>query len=704
MRKRITVKTSKFIMLAVVLLFCAAIAKLCYIVLSDKVDGINLKEKALSITTARETLPSHRGSIYDASGKLLARTVNSYTLIAYLSPSRTTDTNNPHHVVDKELTAKKLAPILKMEEKDILKYLNQEGRYQVQFGKNGNNLSENTKSKIEALDLPGLDFIVSNKRYYEEAELASYIIGYAKSDEDGNMTGELGIEQYFDDTLSGVDGYREFQKYTAGNYQIPNSPEHVEEAIDGSDIYLTIDSQIQFIVENAIKSLSSKVDMGWMVFTVMDANTGAIVASATNPNFNPNNTNTIKSYMNPLVSNQYEPGSVMKVFSFASAIEEGKYNGSETYRSGKIEVDDVTIRDSFKKDYGTITFDYGFARSSNVAATILALDRLGGTKLRSYYQNLGFGKTTGIELANEAKGDISFKYRSEIASAAFGQGITVTPIQILQAMSFLTNDGIVIKPYIVDKIVDSNGEITYEGQRTEVKKVYSTATVEKMRSLMHDVVEIGTGSYYQMDNVSLIAKTGTAQIASPKGGYLDGDYDIIKSIAGIFPEDNPKYIIYVANEKMVASTTTFAEVITNAIEEIASYAKLTMKKSDVDYSKIITTENYYGKNAKDIVSKLENKGLQPIIIGNGNYITDQFPLKNTSVMLGNKVFLKTNSNEYKMPNMLNWSMNEVKTYCSFLDLKCTFKGYGYVTKQSVKEETKIKNNQEITFTLQKKEF
>ncbi len=704
MQKRTTVKISKYIIIAVVLLFCAAIAKLSYIVFSPKVDGVNLKEKALSITTVKQTLPSSRGNIYDINGERLAETVNSYTLIAYLSPSRTTDASKPHHVVDKEMTAEKLAPILGMEEADILKYLNQEGKYQVQFGVKGNNLNETTKSKIAALDLPGIDFIVSNQRYYENAGIASYILGYAKLNEDGEIEGELGVEKYFDDVLSGQDGYREFQKYTSGNYQIPNTYSHVVEAVNGSDIYLTIDTNIQLIVERAIKSLADKASMDWMVFTVMDAKTGAIVASGTNPNFNPNDTNTITSYMNPLVSYQFEPGSVMKTFSFASAIEEGKYKGDETYRSGSIVVDDVTIRDAFKQDLGYITFDEGFARSSNVAATILALDRLGGSKLKQYYQDLGFGSLTDIELANEVAGDLSFKYRSEIASAAFGQGITVTPIQILQAMSYLTNDGIVIKPYIVDKIVDSEGNITYKGEREEVKKVYSQATVTKMRQLMHDVVDYGTGTYYKMDDVSLIAKTGTAQIASPKGGYLDGEYDVIKSIVGVFPEDNPKYIIYIANQKMVASTTTFANVVKTAIEEIASYANLTAKKSDIDHSKIINLDNYISKNVSDSKTNLENQNLDVIVLGTGNYVVNQYPLKNTSVMAQDKVFLVTNKNDYTLEDLTNWSRSEVKTYCNMLGITCDINGYGYVVSQSLGVGEAITPDATLSVELQEKEI
>lgn len=703
MRKRMTVKLSKIIVIFVVLLFCAAIAKLAYIVLSEKVDGINLKQKALSITTVKQNLTSSRGKIYDINGKLIAKTVNSYTLIAYLSPSRTTNKNNPQHVVDKELTAEKLAPILKIDKETVLKYLNQEGKYQVQFGSAGNNLTENVKSKIEALDLPGLDFLVSNQRYYEEAGSASYIVGYAKANDEGKIEGELGVEKYFDDVLSGTDGYKEYQKYTASNYQIPNSPVKIEEAVDGSDIYLTIDNNIQFIVERAIESLASQAKMDWMVFTVMDANTGAIVASATSPTFNPNNTNTLTSYMNPLVSYQYEPGSVMKIFSFASAIEAGKYNGSETYKSGSIEVADAVIRDSTREGWGTITFDYGFARSSNVAATILS-QRLGTEKLKGFYRDLGFGDITGIELSNEAKGDISFRYPVEVANASFGQGLTVTPIQMLQATSAITNGGTVIKPYIVDKIVDSDGTVSYKASRTEVKKVFSNTTVDKIKELMKDVINIGTGTPYKMDNIVLAAKTGTAQIAAPTGGYLNGEYDYIKSIATIFPADNPKYIVYVANQKLVASTKTMANVVKNAIEEIASYAKLTSKSSDVDYSKIINLANYLSKNTKDSITSLENQGLRPIVIGDGNYIINQYPLKTSSVMVGSKVFLLTNSNKYLMPDMKNWSMNEVKTYCNLTDIKCSFTNYGYVGEQSVAPGSEINSDIEVVLNLIKHEI
>lgn len=693
MKKRVTIKISKFIILVVAFLFVAIICKLSYVVLSDKVDGINLKDKSASISTVKKTLYADRGNIYDINGEELASTVNSYTVIAYLNSNKT-------NVSDKEKTAKELAPILNMTEEKLIELLNKK-LYQVELRPGGYGITEVVKARIEKLELPGIDFIKnSKKRYYNKSTFASYIIGYAKVLDDGKISGELGIEGYYDDILSGTNGYTKYLKYTSSNYKIPNTNEDTKKAKDGSDIYLTIDSSIQLIAEKAVSSMKEKFNTDWAVFTVMDAKTGAIVASATNPNFNPNDTNTIKEYMNPLLSYQYEPGSVMKVFSFASSMEEGKYDGEETFKSGSYTLDDGTvIRDSERKGWGTISFDEGFARSSNVAATTLAL-RLGVDKLSEYYNNLGFGKKTGIELSNEAIGDIEMVYQSELATASFGQGVSVTAIQMLQALSAMTNDGTVIKPYIVDKVVDQNGNITYQGKRQVVKKVYSTNTVNKMHEIMKKVIDIN--KYWQVNNVSIMGKTGTAQIASPKGGYLTGTYDYIKSFAGIFPADDPKYIVYVAGKKPETNLGSWAKVITTAIEEIASYAKLTESKSDADPSKIITLDNYISKSLDATLEELKNKKIDVIILGNGKYIINQYPLKNKTLLSGEKLFLLTNDKEIKMENLKGWSLSEVKTYCNLIGLKLEYNGYGYVINQSIEENAILDvNNMTLTIELEK---
>ena len=686
MRKKTTIKVYKQVNIIIVFLFIIIFIKLAFVVLSPKVDGISLKEKSASITTANKVIPAYRGNIYSSNGDTLATNVNSYTLIAYLSPNRTVDSNNPQHVVDKNLTASMLAPILDMSEDSILKFLNKDA-YQVEFGPKGKNLTDLTKKKIEDLELPGIDFITNIKRYYNMSAFASYLIGYAKVDEDDKIKGELGIEKYYDDILAGKDGYKKYQKYTSSDYQIPNTPSQVIPASNGKNIYLTIDSNIQLIAEKAISEYENyKSD--WAIVTVMDAKTGAILASSTSPNFNPNDTNTIKNYMNPLVSFQYEPGSVMKIFSFATAINEGLYNGNEKYLSGSIDVADKTIRDANRKGWGEITYDTGFAYSSNVAATNLAL-RLGAGKLTDYYNKLGFGSKTGIELSNEVKGIIDINNPVTLASAAFGQGITVTPIQLLQAATTITNDGVLLKPYVVQKIVDDKNKVTYKGKRTVINdSVYKKETVNKMEDLMQMVIYDSLTNMWQVPGLRLMGKTGTAQIVSPHGGYRDGKYDYIKSFLAIFPVEDPQYIVYFAAKRPKTSARNFANVATTAIEEIAGYSKL-FDKNNTSSNKLFKVDNYISKNINDVKERLNNKNITPIIIGDGKYVIDQFPSKNKNLPYNGKLFILTNGDNYYMPDISGWSRAEVDNYCKLANLNCSFSGYGYVINQSILKDTLI---------------
>lgn len=697
MKKKTTIRLYKFVIVIVVFLFVAIIAKLSFVALSSNVDGINLTEFANGRNTVKKTLYASRGSIYDLNGNVLAQTVNSYTLIAYLEESRTTDESDPKHVVDKAMTAKKLAEVLELSEEEILGYLNKKDVYQVEFGPKGRDLTELKKKEIDNLNLPGIDFIVSSSRYYKMGNFASYLIGYAKNNEEGKITGEMGIEKTFNKELTGTDGYTEYQKDAYG-YQMPNTPYNTEEPVSGSDIYLTIDNNIQIIVENAIKDLDKDYDYDWMTFTVMDAKTGAIVASGSNPSFNLNDLNTLSSYLNPLVSYQYEPGSTMKIYSFMAAMEEGIYNGLETFESGKIEVADHTIRDFNNKGWGEITYDVGFAYSSNVAATKLGLE-LGNKRLRSFYEKMGFGKITEVELAGEVAGKIDFNYKTELANASFGQGLTTTPIQNLQALTVLTNKGQMIKPYLVDKIVNSEGKVTYEAEVTNLGQKVSETTITKMNSLMYDVVYNGLSKAWQPNNVTMAGKTGTAQIAGPKGGYLTGVYDYIKSFAGYFPYEDPKYIFYVSVKQVNTENNVLADVVTKAVEEIAKYSNITNTKSDVDSSKIITLNNYINKNISDVISELENKNLKPIVLGDGEKVINQYPLANMTRNKDSKVFILTNDENYFLPDITGYSASDVINLCNLLNINYTLEGYGFVTSSSIAPGTNIKDIDNLTITL-----
>ena len=697
MKKRVTIKTYKIVLVSVALLLCLIIGRLVYVCLGNNLDGVDLKNFADNRNTVTKTLRASRGTIYDANGDALAQNVNSYTLIAYLSASRTDNMEKPEHVVDKEMTAEALAPIIGMDAKDILKRLNKDA-YQVEFGTSGK-LNEIQKEKIEALNLPGIDFVVSTSRYYKMSSFASYIVGYAKTNEEGQINGELGIESYYNDDLSGKNGSTTYQQDAKG-YKMANVPEYRTEAENGSDVYLTIDSSIQLIAENALKSLSDNYKMDWGLLSVMNAKTGAIVASATVPTFNPNDLSTITSYLNPLVSTSYEPGSTMKIFSFASAIDSGNYNGSETYKSGEIPVADVVIRDAKREGWGTISFDTGFAYSSNVAATMLAL-RMGSKTLSEYYDKLGFGKTTGIELSGEIAGDMEFTYQSELATASFGQGVTITPIQMMQALTTISNDGMLLKPYIVDKVVDQNGKIVYQGGRQEIGQVYKKETTDYMKNLMYDVVYNGLTKMWQPNNVTLIAKTGTAQIASPKGGYLSGEYNYVTSLAGMFPKEDPQYIIYIVTKKMQGPKTYLANALTKAVDEIASYAKIASTKEDSNLSyPPITLENYISADVVEVLDKLKEKGLKVYVIGNGKYVTNQYPNKNSVVFSGNSVFLKTNSSEITLLDMTGFSMNDINIYSEFIGKKIKINGYGYVASQNVAVDTLITDDIEIELNLE----
>lgn len=697
---RFTMKINlKITLLIFSFLFFVIIIRLSYIVLSENVDDINLTEFASNRNTTRETLYASRGSIFDVNGDELAKTVKSYTVIAYLSSSRTKNENNPQHVVDKEKTARELSPIINMTEENILNLLNQE-KYQIELGPGGRGITEETKKQIENLNLSGISFISSSKRFYKNKSYASYLIGYARENDEGEIKGEMGVEAYYDEILKGKDGYTEYQQDGKG-YPMPNT-QVTQEAESGSDIYLTIDNNIQLILENVLLKLANEHSLSWAQFSVMDAKTGAIVGSATVPNFDLNTLSGITSYLNPLTSYSYEPGSTMKIFSFMSAIENGIYDGESTFQSGNITLSDGTVINDFNKTgWGTINYDTGFSYSSNVAATKLALN-LGVGKLKDFYEKCGFGKKTEITMPGELDGVINFNYESELANASFGQGITITPVQMLQALSSLTNDGVMLKPYIVSKIVNAKGETTEVGKREEVNRVASVTTIERMKKMMYDVVYNGF-SYnrdYAPSNVTIAGKTGTAQIASKKGGYLTGEYDYVKSFAGFFPYEDPKYIIYFSTEKLVSSTSDITKLISSAIGEIAKVMSISDPKIDQDLTKIVTMNNYISTRVESTVADLKNLKLHPILLGDGEYVTNQYPKKETTVVSGTKVFLLTNQSNYKMPDVVGWSTNEIIRFCNMIGLPYELSGYGKVVSTNIPKDTVIDLNSTLEIKLE----
>ena len=707
-KKRNNIRYSKRIIIASLLLFVALILRLTQIALSTEIDGTNLKELASKRTTRTDTILAKRGTIFSSDGETLAQNVSSYKIIAYLDEKRTTNPNKPQHVVDKEKTAKELSPILGIEEEKILEYLSKENVYQTEFGSKGKGLTELTKQKIDDLNLPGIDFIESYKRYYPKGQFASYTLGYAKttSEEENIIVGEMGIEKEYDNILKGEDGYITYQKDLRG-YKIADTIPIQKDATQGKDIYLTLDSSIQFFVEQAINNADRDYDYEWFHITIADAKTGAILATANSPSFDPN-TRNITNYLDTLISIPFEPGSTMKTFTYMAAMENGVYDGTETYKSGVYVTKDGThIGDWDRNGWGMISYDRGYALSSNVAVINIINRHMNSMMLRQYFKKLGFGKTTKVELPNEQPGKIEFKYETEILNAGFGQGITTTPIQHIQAMTTLTNDGILLKPYVVEKIVDPvTKEVILQNGKDEKERVASTTTVEKMIQLMDDCVngDGNTGIGFKIEGGQLIGKTGTAQIAKENGsGYISGKAEVISSFSGIYPKNDPQIIIYAAVKR---PTNGSQKPLSNAVKEIVHnvskyYGNDDSKQNEIEINNY-KVPSFINKKLDSVKTTLTSDKINYVVIGEGDKVVKQSPSPDTIMTNQDTIYLITNDRNQKVPSVVGLSSKVAKDLLQKLSIKVNLDGVGYVTEQSITPGTEITPNLEIKLTLQPK--
>ncbi len=699
------IKYSKLVIILSLFLFCIMILRVLQLATAKEIDGTNLQKLADKRTTKTDVIKAKRGSIYSSDNEALAINVASYKIIAYLSEKRTDNKDDPKHVVDKEKTAKELSPILGISEQDILEKLNKDA-YQTEFGSKGKGLSELVKNKIESLNLPGIDFIESYKRYYPKGQFLSYTLGYAKSnnEDEDNIVGEMGIEKYYDKILKGRDGSVTYQKDLRG-YKIADTPEIKEDAVEGKDIYLTIDSNVQFFIEQSLNKALSEYGYDWFTMIVADAKTGAILGMANSPSFDPNKRD-IENYVDYTITG-YEPGSTMKTYTYMAALENGVYNGSETYKSGVYTTSDGTeIGDWDRNGWGVISFDRGFALSSNVGVINLINRHMNAAMLRQYFRKLGFGHKTGIPLPNEMSGTLGFKYETEIYNAGFGQGITTTPIQNIQALTPLTNDGVLMQPYLIEKMVNpTTKEVVYKGKKEEIERVASTETVEKMKALMDDTVNGtgNTGSGYRIDSHELIGKTGTAQIANEKGGgYLSGKADIISSFAGIYPKSDPKLIIYASVKRPAGGSQ---KPISNAVKEVViNVGKYLGTEQSTVTDNIIEYElpSFINTNIEKVKTTLTSNSMNYKIYGNGNKVIKQYPSKNEKITNKDMVYLITNDSKYTVPNVIGLSSKEATALLEMLGLKVKLEGSGYVVNQSIGENTEISEGMEITLALNPK--
>ncbi|WP_249869873.1 penicillin-binding protein [Oceanobacillus saliphilus] len=701
-----------------VAVFIVLTGRFMYIQATGEIDGVSLDEWADQKRTSSYNLSAERGKIFDKNGMTLAYDRPTYRMYAILDETYSDKSEEPLHVEDPQKTAETLAPLLDVEVNELLNPLEngiENERFQVEFGKNGKELSQQKKDEILALNIPGINFKEEAIRYYPNGMFASHIIGFARETEietengyKDEIIGIAGMENEMNDLLSGKDGFISYQR-DRYNKKLLNPNEIIQVPEDGDDVYLTIDQKIQTLLEDVLSQVDENYNPEKMNAVVMDAKTGQVLAMSSRPSYDPNNPANVENWYNDVVSAPFEPGSTIKMFTWAAAIEEGVYNGSEGFQSGSYQPNEQVrkIHDhNGGNGWGTISYDEGFQRSSNVAAAKLVWEKMGTGTFLEYLQAFGFDEKTGIDLPGEVSGRILYNWPIEKITTSFGQGSTTTPIQQMKAATAITNGGKMLQPYVIDKIVDSTtGEIMEQKSPQVVGEPISEETAEQVLKLLESVVngENGTGKIYQLEDYTVGGKSGTAEIPNPEGGgYLTGRENYVFSFLGMAPIEDPELIMYVSIQQPELEPTETGSVplsfiFNNVIENSLHYLNIEPDNEENEEVQQIIMPNVIGDNATTTRDILTEQGLKVSLVGDGEKIVATSVTEEERVLPSDRIILITD--EPTMPNIIGWSLRDVMKLSDLMKFKVETFGNGYVVTQNIPEGTAIKENDYLGIEL-----
>lgn len=694
-------------------LFFLFAVRFSYIVIGGHVAGTSLAEKTKQLYQGSEVVKAKRGTIYDRNGVALAEDASSYSIKAILSK---TYTSGDKKLYVEEKNFDKIAEILhknlSIVKKDALNILEDGAKkelYQVEFGSYGKNISQETKQNIEAdmkkEGVAGLYFVDHQARMYPNGVFSSHFIGYAVPDKDENgLVGKLGLESAYNDILSGKDGKIIYQK---DNFQnpLPGTVAEEEKAVDGQDIYTTLDSRLQSYLETLMDQVNEEYQPEELTAVLMKAKTGEILAMGQRPTFNPETMEGLTGedaiWRNFLVQDSYEPGSTMKVFTTAAAIEEGEFNENETFQSGKIQVEDATINDHDFGEKGVLTMRQALSWSSNVGMVILE-QRLGG-RWYNYLQKLGFGQSTHSGLDDEVNGALPTSNIVDRAMSAYGQAVGVTNFQMMKAFTSIANNGTMIQPRYISKVVDPQTGEERTTQTEVLGQPFSKETTEKVREYMRDVVESENyGSAYGVYSVpgyNVSAKTGTAQIASDTGGYQTGDTAYLYSIVEMVPSEDPDYVLYLTMKHPKTYDRMALAKIANPLMKRAMDFKETEEDTDTETkTEKVSVADYRNLEADVAAADAQKSGLQPVVIGNGKKVQKQSTANGDQLISGEKLILYTGGDKL-MPDVTGWSKADIMKLGKILGIEVSFDGDGYCVKQELAPYEKI-TKEKLNFTLE----
>ncbi|AXF57871.1 penicillin-binding protein [Salicibibacter kimchii] len=699
MLKRTTIISRAFLLFGLAAIIIAVLGgRFLFVQVSKEIDDVDLETLANERWTSHEPLQGERGSIYASNGEAIAEEVTSYTAFAILQDGYEGAVDDP------EETAQTLAPYIDMEENRLVELLTRD-QFQVELGTDARQLSYEEKEEIEDLGLEGIHFRLEPKRYYPNQAFASHVLGYIDRGTDDAV---MGLEAALDQELEGEGGSMTYQVARNG-VPLPGSEEEISDAYNGNNVQLTLDSNIQLALEQAMTSVDEEYEPERMTAIVANAKTGEILAMGNRPSFNPNNYEAITNHTNFAVSDHYEPGSTLKIFTMAAAVDSGAYDGDEEFESGTYDpgYEHIINDHNDGEGWGTITFDEAMERSSNVGFSKLVNEIMGADTYYEYLDRFGFGKETGIELPNEAAGMMS-ESDLDAMYTAFGQSSAVTPIQQIQAVTAIANDGKMMQPYIVDRIENPNvNEMVYESEPEIAGEPISEETAKGVREQLVEAVygENGTGGAFQVDDMTIAGKTGTAQIPS-ENGYLSGHGQNIYSFLGMAPADDPEIVTYVAVDRPNLSEDEYGSqpvstIFNTVMHQSMQYFHLqpdespSQEEEESVEAEGIELEDVTGDRANRAAETVSEQHLAPFILGEGNRIESQYPFAGEHVISGEKIFL-VSDDSWEMPDMTGWSVRDVVKFSTATGMNIEHSGTGYVREQSLEPGSEAGSHDSLT--------
>lgn len=728
--QRLRQRTAILIILILVFGFGSAIARLSYLTL---VQGSSLQESAVDQQLKDTTVSAKRGTIYDSKGKVLAESASVWQVAMAPTYLKTDE--------QRKAVAEGLSKILDLDYDNVYEKTKQNSYYVVVKRKIEADAREKILEFIEEIDKKYgcgsvIQLLDDYKRYYPHDDLASCVLGFTGSDDQGLE----GIEYQYDEYLSGTPGRIVTAKNARGT-DMPFQYEQNIESEDGNNIYLTIDETIQSICEKYMKQ--GLIDNGVLnrgVCIAMDVNTGAVLAMVTVDGYNLNDPYTlpketqkkIKSlaknkqsaaeseelsaiWRNKAITDTYMPGSVFKMCTASMAIEEGVVNDKSTfYCTGSIKIADADpIHCHDTAGHGSQTFVEAICNSCNPA--FIKIGQLVGlNKFCQYYQGFGFADKTGIDLPGEAEDSFwaeGTMNEVDFAVASFGQNFSITPIQMITACSSVANGGYLLKPYVVSKITDADGNVIKNVEKTVKRQVISKQTSDKMNEILaYNTATAGATAGY-VAGYKVAGKTGTSEKTGvkPISGFKK---DYISSFCGYAPADDPQIAMLVFFDTPSGGSyygsQVSAPVFINIMTEVLPYLEIKTEYTDSELEYVdVSAGNYVGLSVNDAQSAAQQDGFTVTVKGDGDKVVSQIPPASSKIPNGGNVVLYTDNNSKSetttVPNLIGYSVSDVNTVASAYGLNASFIGAAgsnvVSASQDIAEGTSVSPGTVITVTF-----